>query len=105
MAAYASGYLLFLRDRTLMAQPFDAGRLEIRGDSVPIAEQVTMNLGTGRAVFSVSENGTLVYESGEASGGRPLAPATQKSSVEFGVQMLAFSGRSPRSHWKSLHVP
>jgi len=68
MAAYASGYLLFLRDRTLMAQPFDAGRLEIRGDSVPIAEQVTMNLGTGRAVFSVSENGTLVYESGEASG-------------------------------------
>ena len=72
MAAYASGYLLFLRDRTLMAQPFDASRLEIRGDSVPIAEQVTMNLGTGRAVFSVSENGTLVYESGEASGGWTL---------------------------------
>src|SRR5215469_1344739 len=65
MAFYASGYLLFLRDNTLMAQPFNARRLETSGDPIPVAEHVTMNGGTVRPIFSVSDTGTLVYESGE----------------------------------------
>jgi len=36
----APGYLLFARDRTLMAQPFDTGNLETTGDAVPVGEQV-----------------------------------------------------------------
>jgi hypothetical protein len=40
-AVYASpGFVLFLRERTLMAQPFDAGRLQTTGDPVPMAENV-----------------------------------------------------------------
>ena len=60
--AYAPpGYLLFLRERSLMAQPFDANKIQVTGDSFPVAEQVGFNPGNGRAFFSVSDNGVLVY--------------------------------------------
>jgi eukaryotic-like serine/threonine-protein kinase len=69
MAEYASGRLLFLRGQTLMAQPFDPGRMELSGEPQPIAEHVAVNGSTIRAMFSASETGTLVYQSGEASTG------------------------------------
>ena len=56
----APGYLLFARDRTLMAQPFDTGKHETTGDAVPVAQEVDVNTaGVGVAVgyFSASENG------------------------------------------------
>jgi eukaryotic-like serine/threonine-protein kinase len=62
-ARYASGYLLFLRERSLMAQPFDPDKLAVTGDAVPIADQVGYNPGNSRAWFSVSDNGVLVYRS------------------------------------------
>ena len=36
----APGYLLFLNDDTLVAQPFDHERLELSGQPVPIAARV-----------------------------------------------------------------
>ncbi|MBS1853877.1 MAG: protein kinase [Acidobacteria bacterium] len=53
-AVYASGHLLFRRGSTLMAQPFEQGRLSVTGNAVPIAENIRR--------FSVSENGVLVFE-------------------------------------------
>jgi len=67
-AAYASGYLLFVRERTLMAQPFDASRIETTGGAVPIAEQVDYSFSNGLGHFSASRNGTLVFASGAAGG-------------------------------------
>jgi len=64
--AYASGHLLFVREGTLMAQAFNAKRLETTGDAFPIAEQVQFDLGFSLAAFSVSENGVLVYHAGGA---------------------------------------
>jgi hypothetical protein len=62
---YAAGHLLFLREQTLMAQPFDIERLELTGDPVPIAEQVAEGGLTGAAgAFSVSDTGLLAYQSG-----------------------------------------
>jgi eukaryotic-like serine/threonine-protein kinase len=69
MAQYASGHLLFLRGQTLMAQPFNPGRMELRGDPQPIAEHIAVNGASVRAMFSASETGTLVYQSGDASTG------------------------------------
>ena len=67
-AQYAPpGYLLFLREQTLMAQPFSLSRLEVTGEAVPIAEPVSANIGIRRAIFSVSDNGVLVYRSGGSS--------------------------------------
>jgi serine/threonine protein kinase len=63
--AYASpGYLLFVRESTLMAQGFDADTLQLKGDAFPVAEHTVRNSITGRAMFSVSENGVLVFRAG-----------------------------------------
>jgi eukaryotic-like serine/threonine-protein kinase len=62
------GYLVFGRDRTVMAQPFDASKLQTTGDPVPIAENVVRLPATGPQVFSVSQNGVLAYATGAGSG-------------------------------------
>ena len=69
MAVYASGHLLFLRGQTLMAQPFNPSRLELSGEPVPVAEHVAISGATVRAMFSASNTGTLIYQSGDTSGG------------------------------------
>ena len=62
--AYAPpGYLIFARQQTLMAQAFDADKLQLSGEAVPIAERVGRSLSTALALFSVSETGVLVYRS------------------------------------------
>jgi len=58
------GHILFLRENTLMAQPFDAAKLALAGDAVPVAESVTTS--NGRGVFDVSGTGTLIYRTGAA---------------------------------------
>jgi len=61
------GYLLFARDHVLMAQPFDAGKLQTMGDAVPVVEEVDT---AGRSrYYSASPNGTLAYASGGAGTG------------------------------------
>jgi eukaryotic-like serine/threonine-protein kinase len=58
------GYLLFHRQGTLMAQPFDAARLQVMGEAVPIVEGVEFNPFGSVAAFSASENGVLAYHGG-----------------------------------------
>jgi Tol biopolymer transport system component len=65
---YASGYLLFLKELSLVAQPFDAGKLQTTGDAVPVAEQLGYTALDLRAYFSSSQNGVLVYDSPTSSG-------------------------------------
>ena len=59
-----SGHLIFLRDSTLMAQPFDPGKLELSGDPVPIAENVDSFPAAFGGLFSVSHTGALSYRHG-----------------------------------------
>jgi serine/threonine protein kinase len=65
-AVYASGRMLFLRQSSLMAQPFDAKRFEFTGEAVPIAEQVLEDSSIAHAWFSPSVNGLLLYAEGAA---------------------------------------
>ena len=59
-AIYAPpGYLLFVRNGFLMAQPFDTRRLELTGSARPVAEDVPMDGLTQRGLFSASANGVL----------------------------------------------
>ncbi|HEV8230811.1 MAG TPA: protein kinase, partial [Thermoanaerobaculia bacterium] len=62
--AYASGYLFYVLESTLLAQPFDAKRLRLAGDPVPFEEAVVYDSGYFRASFGVSENDVLVYVTG-----------------------------------------
>jgi Tol biopolymer transport system component len=62
---FSQGHLLFMRDTTLMAQPFDIRTLSFSGDAFPAARDVKMQPGNPTiALFAASENGVLVYQSG-----------------------------------------
>ena len=74
---YANGFLTFVRAGTLMAQPFDAKRLTLSGEAVPIAEQVfTGTVSTG--AFSISDTGVLAVRNGTI-GGRSFAIGVGRS--------------------------
>jgi serine/threonine protein kinase/Tol biopolymer transport system component len=57
------GQVLFLREGTLMAQPFDVSRLETAGEAVPVVEQIA-TYGNVGAIFSASASGALAYRAG-----------------------------------------
>src|SRR5215470_4397879 len=71
-AFYVSGHILFLRQNTLMAQPFDAKRLEFTGDAFPITDPVQEDEVSLRSVFSASQNGLLAYLGGSSGANREL---------------------------------
>ena len=82
---HQTGHLLFIRDKTLMAVPFDAGRVQLAGDESPVA--------AGVVSAAVSENGMLVYSTDQGPGqalnqlgwydrtGKFLAPVTAPGAV------------------------
>ncbi|HMK38290.1 MAG TPA: protein kinase, partial [Bacteroidota bacterium] len=67
---YGNGCLLFIEEGALIAQPFDAGALELKGLPATVAEGVLYDPGYGRGEFSVSGRGELLYgEGGSESAG------------------------------------
>jgi Tol biopolymer transport system component len=58
------GWLLFLREGTLLAQAFNPESLQLSGDPVPIAAGVGSFPVPSYGMFSASETGMLVYRSG-----------------------------------------
>lgn len=58
---YASGYLLYTREGTLLAQPFDEQSLQLSGEPFTVVERLPYFDKTGWSEFSVSENGVLAY--------------------------------------------
>jgi len=70
--AYAAGHLLFLREQSLMAQAFDLKNLSFTGDAFPLAEQVHYWADRNKAIFTVSENGVLAYQTGSSFGSSQL---------------------------------
>jgi hypothetical protein len=67
-----NGHLLFRREDTLMAQPFDLETLTLSGDMFWVAEQVANTGAEGFGAFSASSNGTLAYRTGGAASNREL---------------------------------
>jgi hypothetical protein len=56
------GYLLWMQDRTLLAQRFDPSALKFEGNPVSVAEDIGLNPGVSvRAAFWASDAGLLVY--------------------------------------------
>ena len=66
---FSQGHLLFVRQGTLVAQPFDDASLELTGEAVPVAEQLQITGGPNPyiALFSASANGVLVYRTGSVN--------------------------------------
>jgi eukaryotic-like serine/threonine-protein kinase len=90
---YVAGQLVFWRDGTLFAQPFDAGRARLTGSPATLADHVHGFAITGFAAFSTAP-GTLVYQAGAAGShlewldrqGRPLG-AVGREADYLSVQL------------------
>lgn len=77
-AVYASangsdnGYLLFLREGLLTAQPFNARTRTLTGDAAPVLDEPIAVEG-GFGMYSASDNGTLVYRAAVSGSGTLVA--------------------------------
>ncbi len=72
-ATYAEpGYLLFVRNGTLMAQRFDTRKLAVEGDALPMADHVAVFSSYWRGLFTASSNGVLLYQGGGLTNGTQL---------------------------------
>jgi eukaryotic-like serine/threonine-protein kinase len=98
-----TGHLVFLRQGTLMAVPFDPARLEVIGQPVALVENVMQALGlgyvhhTGAGQFGISDTGSLIY----ASGGVPPPPNNSlvwvdQKGIEQPAADLKFAFFAPR---------
>jgi Tol biopolymer transport system component len=117
LVSYAPpGYLLFVRDKTLVAQPFDVKGLKTTGEPVPLAEHIGTDA-VGLARFSVSRDGTLAYRTGESgdrmvwvdrSGreGEPIGDPGDyhNPALSPGGDRLAFDLADPRSGKRDIWV-
>jgi hypothetical protein len=63
-AAYAAGYLLFCRGKTLLAQRFDLKRFALTGEPTTILTEIQQLPQLARAVFGASDDGLLVAQTG-----------------------------------------
>jgi serine/threonine protein kinase len=82
------GHILFVRENTLMAQPFDAVSARAAGDAVPVAEGLSLTFTTANnfAPITVSDNGVLLYE-------RRVAMAAPSGQVANGPNQIAWFDR------------
>jgi serine/threonine protein kinase len=86
------GYLLFVRDGTLLAQRFDVQRYALSGEPQPIAQHVHAAMGIYAASFSASTDGKIAYQQGTAEDigwglvaldapGKPQKPVVERAVV------------------------
>jgi Tol biopolymer transport system component len=80
------GHVLFLRENTLMARPFDAASLALAAEAVPVAESVTTSF--GRGMFEASATGVLAYGTGAGLG----TPTTQLTWFDRAGKILETVG-------------
>jgi serine/threonine protein kinase len=80
------GYLLFRRESALMAQAFDAEKLQFTSEAFPVAEQVGYDPSILRTFFSVSQTGVLAYESNSSG-------KTQLTWVDRNGKQLSLVGQ------------
>lgn len=77
---YAARYLLRVRNRALLAQPFDPDRLSLTGSVTQVAENVLME-GPGASAFSTSDTGVLAFWGGAVPPDSQLTWLTRDGAV------------------------
>jgi Tol biopolymer transport system component len=96
LAVYASpGYLLFTRGSSLVAQAFDAGRLEVRGEARSLGVDLPPNtVVSGQRALSASLDGTLCWRTQPSTTSQPVL--FDRHGREVGRLAEAASWFSPR---------
>src|SRR3974390_2948742 len=119
-AAYAPpGYLLFWREGGIMAQPFDARSLQLKGRAEAVADHTVFAGGQSLSVFSVSQTGVLAVRTGGISGsqlywfdrnGKQLQLIDTESGVVIGPRLspderkLALMVADPRRRQQDIWI-
>jgi len=67
---FANGYLVYMRDRNLVAQPFDAGALAFTGEPTTLSDTPGSSQTTGFRPATASTNGMLAYMNGTVTNSR-----------------------------------
>ncbi len=94
-AESAHGYILFVRDQTLMAKPVDPNSLASAGDPFPLFDQVASLPGDNNYfLYSLSRNGMIVHQPTRLlqhtfldRGGRPLATIADPAPTQGRVAL------------------
>ena len=91
------GYLLFVREGNLMAQPLDPSSLKTTGGAVPIAEGVLFQPFRWFGNYTVSRTGRLVFQGSGAVRAQPadlVRRRRQESSAASGSPRTSSRSRS-----------
>jgi eukaryotic-like serine/threonine-protein kinase len=104
-ASYVAPYLLFYRDQTLFAQPFDTNKSESTGEAIPILTGIQYWPRISEAVFASTSAGLLVAQKAGDSGASQLLWFDRKGQQIgtvltpgiYGNMSLAPNGRSVAS--------
>ncbi len=89
--SYADGYIFFMRATTMMAQPFDRRRLQLKDAPVAIAEAIKTTW-FGSEMFSVSSGGVLAYRTAPAIENVQLTWIDRAGKVLGTVESPTFEG-------------
>jgi Tol biopolymer transport system component len=96
------GYLVFIRDGALMAQPFDAKKLATTGEAFPLADAFVEARSALDGPFSVSADGGLAFlRPFDMSAGEALG-ASQFAWFDRGGKQLALAG--PEGNYLSMSI-
>ncbi|MCZ6878270.1 MAG: protein kinase [Acidobacteria bacterium] len=79
----SSGHIVFQREESLYAVPFDVDSLEVTGSPVPLPHRVRIQSRSNLADFAFSDTGTLVYRlPTQEEGGRKLVWVDRQGQVQ-----------------------
>jgi len=93
---YTSSFLLYVRETTLMAQPFDTEKLQLTGEPLRVADGVNYDSGTWRSVITASQNGRICFEPAVAGIGGQLTWVNRSGKT------LRTVGERSNSFWLRL---
>ena len=80
----APGYLVYHREATVFARPFDEGTRSFVGEPVQVAGGVSYSPANGRGNFDVSQRDALIYFQGDAGGGATAGRGQTVAQLQFG---------------------
>ena len=89
------GFVVFHRDGTVMAQPFDLERLATTGEAIPIVEDVQFNPANRAASFTASQTGVIAYRVATLAPGRSLVWVNRRGTEQM-VPAQARGYQQPR---------
>jgi Tol biopolymer transport system component len=84
VAAYAGGYLLFVRGGALMAQPFDPERAKLSGAPESVESKIGYAPASGDAAFGVSSSGVLAWSPVHSVASKARLTWFDRSGVRLG---------------------